>query len=340
MKKYIIRFNKLKKNNNSDNTNIYNNKSYDFKYVSKGGKLLSNLNISDDLKNHIKSLNIPPAYKNVKINLNMNDSILAIGKDNRGRSQYIYNKEFKEKQENKKYYNLIEFGMKYKKIMRKINSDLESDVCIDKEIATVLKIISECNFRIGSEVYKESNNSYGVSTLETKHVKINGDKINIEFIGKKGVNNKCKFKHKKLSKNLSRRKKYSKNKKSLFNISNTQINNYLKEFGNFSSKNLRTWNANIEYVYAIHKLDMTHNEPSDMTIYKRKLVSNKAVNIVAEKLHNTASVCKKNYIDTYLTDLYINKKKEFYNLFKISNNMRNKNLIIEQFIKYLKKSFK
>ena len=155
---------------------------------------------------------------------------------------------------------------------------------------------------------------------------------------------KKKYSKKKYSKNKYKnkysKKKYSKNKKSLFNISNTQINNYLKEFGNFSSKNLRTWNANIEYVYAIHKLDMTHNEPSDMTIYKRKLVSNKAVNIVAEKLHNTASVCKKNYIDTYLTDLYINKKKEFYNLFKISNNMRNKNLIIEQFIKYLKKSFK
>jgi DNA topoisomerase-1 len=348
MNKYIIRCNNSNISNNKNNKtgknnkntkNKYNNKNYDFKYYSKGGKLLNFADISSDITAHIQSINIPPAYKNVKINLNMTDSILAIGEDDRGRMQYIYNKKFIEAQENKKYFNLIEFGNKYKPIMKKINSDLESKTCMDKEISTVLKIISECNFRIGNDLYKETNNSYGVSTLEKKHVKINGDNIKIEFIGKKGVNNKCKFKHKKLSKNLSKRKKYTKNKNSLFNISNTQINNYLKEFGDFSSKNFRTWNANIEYIYYIQKLDTEYSH-NNMSLYKRKLLSNKSVLAVSHKLHHTPSVCKKNYIDKYLIDLYINNKNEFYSSFKISNNIRNKNLIIEQFIKYLKSSFK
>jgi DNA topoisomerase IB len=77
-----------------------------------------------------------------------------------------------------------------------------------------------------------------------------------------------------------------------------------------------------------------------MSLYKRKLLSNKSVLAVSHKLHHTPSVCKKNYIDKYLIDLYINNKNEFYSSFKISNNIRNKNLIIEQFIKYLKSSFK
>ena len=60
---------------------------------------------------------------------------------------------------------------------------------------------------------------------------------------------------------------------------------------------------------------------------------------VADKLHHTSAVCKKNYIDKQLIELYIENKEEFYKKFKVEGN-RNKNLIIEQFLKYLKNTFK
>ena len=350
MKNYIIRDNSFKydiTNTGSPKVggkvNIYDNKNYTFRYTTAGGKSISQDEMSPNLKEHIKRLKIPPAYQNVKINLNGDEDILAIGIDAKGRPQYIYNKAFTEKNEDKKYYNLIEFGRQYKRIMARINADLTGENCIDKEIATVLKIISECNFRIGNDLYKENYNSYGVSTLESKHVRINGDNIDISFIGKKGVHNKCSIKHKKLSRNLRHKKKLTKSKskssKGLFNISNQQINSYLKDFGDFSSKNFRTWNANIEYIFNIQQVDEDFGRSGeDVSDYNRKVLSNRAVDQVAEQLHHTSSVCKKKYIDKYLIDMYINDNAEFYKEFKIKGN-RNKNLIIEQFIQYLKRSF-
>ena len=351
MKNYIVRDNTFKYDISNEGevkkggrVNIYDKNNYTYRYKTSGGKSISSEEMSPDLKEHIKRLKIPPAYQNVKINLNGDEDILAIGTDSKGRPQYTYNKTFTEKNEDKKYFNLIEFGRQYKKIMSRINSDLTGSDCIDKEIATVLKIISECNFRIGNDIYKENYNSYGVSTLESKHVRINGDNIDISFIGKKGVHNKCRIKHRKLSRNLRHKKKLtnskSKSNKGLFNISNQQINNYLKDFGDFSSKNFRTWNANIEYIFNIQQVDEEFGKcEEDVSDYNRKVLSNKAVANVAEQLHHTSSVCKKKYIDKYLIDMYINDTSKFYKDFKIKGN-RNKNLIIEQFIEYLKKSFK
>ena len=341
MKNYIIRDNTYRYDINTKlktGGNIYDNKNYTFRYKTSGGKSISKEEMSPSLIEHIKKLKIPPAYSNVKINLNGDEDLHAIGIDSKGRAQYVYNKDFTKKNEDKKYYNLIDFGKQFKKIMKHINADLSGKDCIDKEIATVLKLISECNFRIGSEIYKENNNSYGVSTLENKHVKLNGDNINISFIGKKGVRNKCHIKHKKLSRNLRNKKKNHKN--NLFNISNQQINNYLKDFGDFSSKNFRTWNANIEFIFNIQHIDEDYGKISDEEVsnYNRKVLSNIAVKLVAEQLHHTTSVCKNKYIDKYLIEMYINDTSKFYKHFKIKSN-RNKNLIIEQFISYLKSSF-
>lgn len=334
MDKYIIRkHHKIK----DISGNKYDRSNYEYIFTTKSGKKIKSSDMSPKLKSYIKSLKIPPGYEDVKICLNTKNRVLAIGTDSRERKQYIYNPEYKLESEDTKYYNLIEFGRKYKKIMKKINSDLTSSDCIDKEIATVLKIISECNFRIGNDIYRDTNNSYGVSTLESKHIKLDGETIEIEFIGKKGVNNRCRFKHRKLSHNLRRKKKSARANRSIFNISNSQINNYLKDFGDFSSKNFRTWNANIEYIYAIQKYDIDYD--LELSNHKRKILSNKAVMDVADKLHHTSAVCKKNYIDKQLIELYIENKDEFYNIFKVEGN-RNKNLIIEQFLKYLKNSFK
>jgi DNA topoisomerase I len=351
MKKHIIRQNKfinitkISSENISDKS-IYDSNNYEFRYTTHKGQSIKPSEMSPKLKQHIKSLNIPPAYKNVKISLDATDNVLAIGEDSKNRKQYIYNPAFKSESEDIKYFNLIEFGKQYKRIIGRINRDLQHKTnCVDKEIATVLKLISECNFRIGNDIYRDNYNSYGVSTLESKHIKINGDKIDINFIGKKGVRNKCSFKNRVLSKNLSKRKNRSKHNgnNNMFNISNQQINNYLKEFGEFSSKNFRTWNANIEYIYNIQKYDLFYNGENNkydiISLNTRKKTSNKAVSIVANKLHHSPNVCKKNYIDSNLIDKYINNGNEFYQLFKIKEH-RNKNEIIEEFIKYLKESFK
>jgi len=285
----------------------------------------------------LQGLYISPAHNNVKINLNKKDKILAIGYDKKGRPQYVYNKKFVKKQSEKKYDHMIDFGNSYGKIVQQINKDLyKEDDSKQKQIATVIKIMIECNFRIGNDKYLKENKSYGVTTLLNKHIKIKGDTVALDFIGKKGVQNTCKVKNKKLSRNLKTKKKtLHKNdriftyrrKNKYYNLKASDVNQYLKQFGDFSAKNFRTWCANLEFITLI--LQCEHHE----TKHNKEKNINEALQIIADKLHNTKSVCKSNYIDPYLIDIYINETKEFTSTFK---NAFTKDEISKQYIELLK----
>ena len=210
-----------------------------------------------------KGLYIPPAYDNVKINLCKDQKVLAIGYDNKQRPQYIYNKEFKKEQSIKKFNHMYEFGSKFKEINRVINSDLYSfSDSKEKQIALILKLIMDCNFRVGNEKYCKENNSFGVTTLQKKHIKIKDNKVIVDFNGKKNVRNTCTIRNKKLVKTLKQKRRTLNKDDNIFtyregnkyyNIKSSDVNNYLKQFGDFSAKNFRTWGANIELIYQLLK---------------------------------------------------------------------------------------
>ena len=51
----------------------------------------------------------------------------------------------------------------------------------------ILKLIMDCDFRVGNDEYMKQNNSYGVTTLKNKHILVNKNNVTIDFIGKKKV---------------------------------------------------------------------------------------------------------------------------------------------------------
>ena len=132
--------------------------------------------------------------------------VIAKCKDADNRSQYLYHPEFVKKQKKLKYCNLIEFGKELPTLQRKIEKDFKSTDIKKKAIATALKVVLECNFRIGNKKYKDKYNSHGVLTMDASHIK--GNKI--EFTGKKGVDNKCTITDRQL---LTALNKLKKNKK-------------------------------------------------------------------------------------------------------------------------------
>ena len=322
MKDYIIR--KIK----SKHKDKYNYEYYD-KHNSK-------INLSK-VKKLLEGLYISPAYDDVKINLNKNDKVLAIGYDEKKRTQYIYNKKFTEKNNKKKFHKMIEFGENYKKMMNSVKRDLYSEEeSKEKQIAMALMLVVDCGIRIGSEKYRDENQSFGATTLETRHIKINGDVVSVNFIGKKGVKNTGKSRNKKLSRNIRIKKKTLKKNDPIFtykkgnqwySLKSTDVNKYLKRFGNFTSKNFRTWVANLSFISEILKLKNTITETE-----KNKNI-NEALQKTAHKLNNTTTVCKKNYIDPYLIDLYMKNNNRFIQCFKHSHT---KDEISEIYIKLLK----
>ena len=280
MDDYIIR--KIRSYNKS--TGKYTYKYYDNGKVVKHNKI----------KHILGDIYIPPAYNNVSINKDKSSKVLAIGYDNKNRKQYIYNKEFIKSNNSNKFKQLIKFGNDYTNIINKIDRDLyRIDESKEKQIAMVLKIIIECNFRIGNDRYSKENKSYGVSTLENRHIKIKKGNIIIDFIGKKGIRNKCTLRNTKIMKNIKTKKKISKKTDRVFSyrrgmkyidITSKDVNNYLKNIGNYTTKNFRTWGANIQLI---------ENLLSGTNIKE-------CINDVSTNLHHTSTICKKNYLEPNL----------------------------------------
>tara|TARA_B110000967_G_C18841911_1_gene539837 strand:+ start:517 stop:1470 length:954 start_codon:yes stop_codon:yes gene_type:complete len=300
-------------------------KKYTHKYYDKNNTEIKNKKTIEDAT---KGVYIAPAYDNVKINLNKGEKVLAIGYDEKGRSQYVYNKKYTESQSYKKFDKMILFGKNFVKINNKINDDLYTvKDSKNKQIAIILKLIMECQFRIGNDIYSKKNKSYGTTTLQGKHIKVkNKNELVIDFNGKKNVRNVCTVKNKKLVKTLRQKKRTINNDDRIFtyrkgekyyNIKSSDVNKYLKQFGKFTAKDFRTWGANIEFIKELVK-----NKNSEL----KKCIEN-----VAIKLHNTPSICKSNYLDPELMEFYKNDKEGFREYF----NFKTDTSLYNQYIHFL-----
>ena len=141
----------------------------------------------------------------------------------------------------------------------------------------------------------QENKSFGVYTLENQHIKLGKDNVTIDFIGKEGVTTIHVVKNKRLIKNLRTRKKqlgkkdrifsYNRSNSKYYNVNAVDVNRYLKQFGDFSAKNFRTWTANTDLIKELVKPSQNIKKHLSESIKK-----------VASKMRHTPGICKKNYI--------------------------------------------
>ena len=277
------------------------------------------IKISSTLEKYINQWRIPPAYPIVKIFLGVDDSkddtYYAIGTDLKGRSQYLYTTYHNTISNYEKYCKLVTVGQKYKEIFSKIQKDLQhSTFTKEKLIALLLLIMIKCQFRPGHKKYKQEYGSIGLTTLQKKHITERNNKIEIKFIGKKGVINECTLTDKKIISELSKLIQKKKKNDTIFSygdisIEPTDINNYLPQ--TITAKNIRTWDANVEFIKGVRKF----SESLADTKKKRKKQLTNVIKNVASKLHHSIAICKKSYIDTALTDMFMDEPLKFTYLF-------------------------
>ena len=324
------------------------NSNGNFFYVNKKTKKKVK---SLKLLRHIKSLRIPPAYKDVIISSNMNSKIQAKGIDSKNRKQYIYNKEYLEQQSEIKFEDLITFGKKIKRIRKDINSNIklcsndnskiQNKVCI---ISLVLFLIDRCNFRVGNEKYKKLYNSFGVTTLNKKHFEFLKNNLKIKFIGKKGVLNESKVDNKEVVKILDKLCEYNfeyifsykDDNGNIFRITEKHINDFLKKYNkSLSVKMFRTWSAN----HILVKEILDHPLPNDIKEAQKYI--REIIKKAANKMHHSNNVSKKSYMNNKIIDLYVenpDKFKEIIFTFKKSNGeLPTINSLLNKLLQYLVK---
>lgn len=312
-----------------------------FTYLDRNDVHITNT----DLLGRIDKLVIPPGYKDVKIANTSNNYLQAIGIDDKGRKQYIYRPSFIEKRAKNKYCQLKHFGETIEQIRKDIRRNMLQDGSINnkiKMISLMIYILDNCHFRIGNIHYYNQHETHGVSTLHVKHLTFSTNELNIEFIGKKGVVNKCKIKDPltiKLMKELVKLAKKQKND-FIFNyhdlstgkirlIRPDEVNSFLSKYhSDITLKMYRTWAANQVFLEEMLKrkkdlkeLDLSmkkknkHKNPEKekkrIENAKNKLMREIVVEI-ANKLHNTPTVSKKSYLDNNIVQIYLSDPTYFW----------------------------
>src|SRR5689334_12550633 len=136
----------------------------------------------------IRSLAIPPAYEDVWICMDARGHIQATGLDARGRKQYRYHADWRASRDENKFHRMIAFGKMLPKIRRRVQRDLHRPgLAKEKVLATIVRLMDLSAIRVGNEEYAHDNKSYGLTTLQHRHVDVSGSEIHFHFRGKSGV---------------------------------------------------------------------------------------------------------------------------------------------------------
>jgi DNA topoisomerase-1 len=227
----------------------------------------------------------------------------AIGKDAAGRWQYVYHENHVRKRQQKKFNRLLKFGQAVPRMRQVVRRDLrKKDLSRERVMACIVRILSTCFMRPGSQVYADENGSYGLATLRPKHVRVRGEVVEFNFPGKRQISQHRELKDppvarviRQLLKQRTRRVfNYQNGDGTLVDIRRRGINQYIKEVmdGPFTSKDFRTWAGTLVCACALARVGCDSREP--VRSRKRKVVS--AVKETAEILGNTPAVCRSAYI--------------------------------------------
>jgi DNA topoisomerase-1 len=274
-------------------------KPKNFKYLTANGE-----RITDETQlERIKSLVIPPAWKHVRISPSANGKIQAVGMDTSGRIQYIYHPRFAERQQKKKFAKIEKFGEFLPKLRKVTNDHIALEgFPREKVLAVMMRLINSLYIRTGTEESVKHYKTYGITTLQNRHLEIGKKgKLIFSFVGKHHIKHRKVLVDEELA-GLMKDLKALGGARKLFHyldaenkphpIKPKDINEYLKEVTapEFSAKDFRTWGGTLLAAIELAEMGKTDDEK----LLKKNILS--AIKKVAELLGNTPNVARSSYI--------------------------------------------
>ena len=272
----------------------------------------------------IRKLVIPPAWEDVWICKLPEGHLQVTGIDTRKRKQYKYHPLWASFRNQTKFYGLYDFGKAVPAMRLQLEKHLAlPGLPLEKVLAAVVSLMERTTIRVGNAAYEKLYGSFGLTTMKDKHVAVNGSSIKFSFKGKKGIHHSIDIKSKRLA-NIVRQCRdipgkelfqYYDEKGERKPIDSGMVNEYIKNIccDNFTAKDFRTWTGSVHAVEAFKELGCCESEAEK----KKRIVQ--ALDIVAKRLGNTRTVCKKYYIHPIIEKLYSNGQLEpFFKLNKAS----------------------
>jgi DNA topoisomerase-1 len=276
-----------------------------FCYFDPAGQRITD---PDEIK-RLNALAVPPAYTDVWICADPRGHLQATGRDARGRKQYRYHSRWREVRDADKYSRLRDFGLALPKLRKQLETLLAAPgFSREKVMATVITLLDATLIRVGNTQYARDNRSYGLTTLRSRHVEVNGSAIRFQFRGKSGVEHQITVRDRRLARIIKRCQEipgqnlfqYLDENGERHTVSSADVNAYLQTLtgADFTAKDYRTWAGSVLALSVLRELQW---EPeSDAKRHVVEMVKN-----VARQLGNTPAVCRKCYIHPAVLDAFM-----------------------------------
>jgi DNA topoisomerase-1 len=261
-------------------------------------------------RERLEALTIPPAWTDVWICPHPDGHILATGRDDAGRKQYIYHPQWQEERQQAKFDQLAAFGRLLPHIRQQTDAALRRRALTrEKVLAVAVRLLEQTLIRIGNPEYTRRNESYGLTTLQDEHVAITSRRISFEFTGKSGKTQQIDLTDRRLARVVQACRdvpghdlfQYYDEAGVRHAIGSGDVNEYLRELtgGAFTSKHFRTWGASVCMVEVL--VDMPPAE--DDRAAEQQVVD--GVKQVAERLGNTPAVARNYYIHPAVGETHV-----------------------------------
>ncbi|HTD61095.1 MAG TPA: hypothetical protein VK679_10605 [Gemmatimonadaceae bacterium] len=257
----------------------------------------------------IKTLRVPPAYRDVHIATRPGATIQAYGYDARGRKQYRYHPSAVEKSAHRKFRRIAGMGRDLPAIRARLATDMRRPGLTRQRVsAAVVRLIAEGYLRVGNERYERENRSHGATTLRKSNIKVDGTRVSLHYRGKHAIEQRHTIVDGRLAKFITQLHaapgvhvfRYQ-NGTRWCDVTASDINRYLRELVGvpYTAKDFRTWGGTLRCA-----VSLAATEPADnVTQAKRNVVA--AIRGVSEELGNTPAIARKSYVHPIVIAQYL-----------------------------------
>ncbi|MDO9456307.1 DNA topoisomerase IB [Nocardioides sp.] len=260
----------------------------------------------------VKALVIPPAWRDVWVTPHANGHLQAVGTDDAGRRQYLYHPDWRVRRDAEKFDRMLLFGKGLVKARELVLADLGREgMPLERACAAAVRLLDLGYFRIGNDVYADTNGSFGLTTIERRHVKRHQDRLVFTFTGKSGVDHRIEIDdetvieaveimRKRRAKDDPRLMAYQEGR-SWRSVIPDLVNTYVRATTGLeaTAKDFRTWHATVLAAAALAETP----EPGGTKASRKRAVSG-AMKEVSEFLGNTPTLARSSYVDPRVIEAY------------------------------------
>jgi len=259
----------------------------------------------------IRALVIPPAWRDVWVTPYANGHLQAVGTDDAGRKQYLYHPDWRTRRDAEKFDRMLLFGKALARARTLIVSDLGREgMPLERACAAAVRLLDLGYFRIGNDVYADENGSFGLTTLERRHVRRRQDRLVFAFVGKSGVEHEIQIDDAVVVETIDvmRRRRGAdlrllsyKDGRSWRSILPELVNEYVRASTGLeaTAKDFRTWHATVLAAAALAETP----EPGESAASRKRAISG-AMTEVASFLGNTPTLARSAYVDPRVIEAY------------------------------------